>query len=185
MNSVTARSMLRLSHIKRWAVIPTHQNQSVAEHSFNCVALLMWTADLLHVRFLLDKEMIVAALIHDAEEAVTGDIPSPVKASVARNDESKELESITARTVMLNLVDAMEAYVFMLHEQSLGNTSIAWVAQDTQARVINYFEQFKQHMWKERKVLVQLDSANFLATVQRNLGLEQHPIQDWMNRLES
>lgn len=74
--------MLALSTINRWAKVDMLRPQSVAEHSFRVWVLVQ---DLYDVMFDIDHNSFEKqsthewALIHDAEEVYTGDIPSDVK----------------------------------------------------------------------------------------------------------
>lgn len=69
---------LRMAQVKRYPISHTNRDQSVAEHSFGVLLIVMeLTKDL------RDREMAQAALeyaiVHDAEEVFTGDIPSSFK----------------------------------------------------------------------------------------------------------
>lgn len=74
--------MLSLSTINRWAKVDMLRPQSVAEHSFRVWVLVQ---DLYDQMFDIDHNSFEKqstyewALIHDAEEVYTGDIPSDVK----------------------------------------------------------------------------------------------------------
>jgi len=74
--------MLSLSTINRWAKVDMLRPQSVAEHSFRVWVLVQ---DLYDQMFDVDSNSFERqstyewALIHDAEEVYTGDIPSDVK----------------------------------------------------------------------------------------------------------
>lgn len=74
--------MLSLSTINRWAKVDMLRPQSVAEHSFRVWVLVQ---DLYDQMFDIDHNSFEKqstyewALVHDAEEVYTGDIPSDVK----------------------------------------------------------------------------------------------------------
>lgn len=77
------KMMLRLCHIPRWGIIPMARPQSVGEHSFRVAAIAASLVDrigkfeTLTVDFL--HEVVWESIIHDCEEAVSGDIPSPYR----------------------------------------------------------------------------------------------------------
>ena len=68
--------LYRLADIKRWSVVRIDQKQSVAEHSFFVTLLAMRLANAIGAPV---GRIVQYALLHDAEEAWTGDIPAPVK----------------------------------------------------------------------------------------------------------
>ena len=118
----------RMSVVKRWGIVRTIKQQSVAEHCFNVQRIAIKLAGLVGV---LEYERLFeisqAALHHDDDEAVTGDIPSPAKMYVhtekwvdvqARawyDDASPETKAI------VKLADLLEAYHFLALEIRMGN----------------------------------------------------------------
>lgn len=69
---------LRMSQTKRYGICHTHRHQSVAEHSFGVLLITMHLTDGLRDRELAE-EANKYAILHDAEEVYTGDIPSSFK----------------------------------------------------------------------------------------------------------
>ena len=74
--------IFRLRFIQRWSLMRNAVPESVAEHSFQ-VALLAHALCSIG-REVFGKEVptervVTLALFHDAEEVITGDIPTPVK----------------------------------------------------------------------------------------------------------
>jgi 5'-deoxynucleotidase len=74
--------LYRLRFIQRWVLMRSAVTESVAEHSFQ-VALLTHALCTI-AREVFGKSVdaggaVILALFHDAEEVMTGDIPSPVK----------------------------------------------------------------------------------------------------------
>jgi hypothetical protein len=69
MNLEQLKLALNLHCIKRFQTHRLQMPKSVAEHSFRVAALYAY----------LGGKELLAALLHDAEEAMTGDLPSPIK----------------------------------------------------------------------------------------------------------
>jgi len=71
---------MRLHSVKRWHMIDTTRQQTLAEHSANVALLAMMIARTAPINFFDDANAIAgAALVHDIEEAFTGDIPTHTK----------------------------------------------------------------------------------------------------------
>lgn len=70
-----------LSEVRRWNFHPHHTHETVAEHSFYVAsyAVLMCMMD---GNYSLLQEIALSALVHDYEEALTGDLPMLVKREV-------------------------------------------------------------------------------------------------------
>ena len=106
--------ILRAQDVKRWGIVRMHKQQSLAEHSFNVAMIARALAKALGVP---DEQITKAALCHDLDEIITGDIPTPFKA-MAR-EKGMELNEIyqhaTGRTLakvyenIVKLADILEA----------------------------------------------------------------------------
>lgn len=70
------KDLLNLSHVPRWCITPVLKPQSVAEHSYRVAIIATEIARQVHVDI---REVVAWALVHDAPESYTGDIPSPFK----------------------------------------------------------------------------------------------------------
>lgn len=110
-----ARWLRRLSWVPRWAVVPTIHKQNVAEHSFHVSVLALWLVSL-HARgddgnFKLD--VLLAAMQHDADEARSGDAPSPYKDTPLDTEDQVE--------IVVKCADKLEALLFIEEERRLGN----------------------------------------------------------------
>ncbi|MBW2637435.1 MAG: HD domain-containing protein [Deltaproteobacteria bacterium] len=70
------QDILRAQDIKRWTIVRTVRQQSLAEHTFNVVMVARAIA---RKASLSDESIIKYALEHDLDEILTGDIPSPTK----------------------------------------------------------------------------------------------------------
>lgn len=74
--------MSRLKHIKRWGLMRNTMDENVAEHSFDVVLIahaLCAIASSVYEKELPEKEVVLRALYHETSEAITGDLPTPVK----------------------------------------------------------------------------------------------------------
>lgn len=74
--------ILRASGVTRWHIVRTVRPQSLAEHTFDVVMIARAIAK---IGGYDDGEIIKAALLHDLDEIVTGDIPTPTKSRARDN----------------------------------------------------------------------------------------------------
>lgn len=127
MNEIWGELDARLSMVQRWVVVNTIKKQSVAEHCFNVERIARRIAiEWLEIKNEAKIDYISqAALHHDDDEAITGDLPSPSKWILGEkwvdsrrdlwyNRECQELD-------IVKLADKMEAYQFLCMEAALGN----------------------------------------------------------------
>lgn len=133
------RQMRRLAFVPRWAIFPTNRSQSVAEHSFHVSHITLWLLGFSSYRedkdFVLD--CLIYAITHDADESVTGDIPSPSK--MARLDRPQS-------EILVKVADGLEAYAFLLEEKMMGNGAFADpIIDDVLQRTQPYFERMEWH----------------------------------------
>jgi len=139
------RRMRRLAIVPRWAVIPTLQDQSVAEHSYHVAHIALWVSRFHLVAFdgCLDDEILYYALIHDEAEAITGDIPSPagrlaIPGKSLQYELKNELGAVNASDairLILKVADLLEALLFVYEEGRLGNKGLAHVEADIVSRL--------------------------------------------------
>lgn len=73
---LTLTEILRAQNVNRWNLIATTREQSVAEHTFNVTMIVRALAKALKID---DNLLTKAAIEHDLDEVLTGDIPSPTK----------------------------------------------------------------------------------------------------------
>ena len=73
---LTINEILRAQNVKRWSLVATTRPQSIAEHTFNVTMIARSMCKSLGIP---DELVIKAALEHDLDECITGDIPSPTK----------------------------------------------------------------------------------------------------------
>lgn len=83
---MTLAEQLRASHVKRWHIVQTAREQTVAEHSFNVAVIAGSLAAGMRWGGLLVAQnklsLLNWALTHDMIESITGDVPTPFKKSL-------------------------------------------------------------------------------------------------------
>lgn len=113
--------ILRASGVTRWHIVRTVRPQSLAEHTFDVVMIARAIAKKAGIE---DYEITKAALLHDLDEIVTGDIPTPTKQKARDNGwELNDLyQNITGRelspdeSLIIQLADKMaDLYWLWLH----------------------------------------------------------------------
>lgn len=118
----------RLSKVKRWGILRTINQQSVAEHVFNvvriCETIGPWFG-ILGPRLLA---LLQGALHHDDYEAITGDIPSPAKGYLQETEKRVDTGAQMWYTgldpelkAVIKLADLLEAFHFSSLELKMGN----------------------------------------------------------------
>jgi 5'-deoxynucleotidase len=81
--SLSTAEQLRACHVRRWHIVQTSREQTLAEHSFavaviaGSLAASMRYKGLMHDR--LQLKLLQHALAHDLIEVRTGDMPTPFK----------------------------------------------------------------------------------------------------------
>lgn len=74
--------LIKMTDVKRWGIVHTAREQSVAEHSFRvwCLSLSLYDYLVPVPHNSMDREAVAYwALTHDADEIWTGDLPSTIK----------------------------------------------------------------------------------------------------------
>jgi 5'-deoxynucleotidase YfbR-like HD superfamily hydrolase len=122
----------RLSTIKRWGIVKTIQQQSVAEHCFNVQRICMRLAPLFNIDHAVEQFILSqAALHHDNKEALTGDIPSTAKGYTTIGENGVDTDPRGWYTgasdeikAIVKLADMLEMFHFMAIEMKMGNRYI-------------------------------------------------------------
>lgn len=74
--------MSRLKNIKRWGLMRNTEPENVAEHTFQ-VVMISHALCLIHNLHsedeISEKDVVLSALYHETAEAITGDLPTPIK----------------------------------------------------------------------------------------------------------
>lgn len=74
--------MSRLKYIKRWGLMRNNMEEDVAEHTFTVMLLSHALCVIKNTYFqggVSEKDVLCAALYHEAGEVITGDLPTPIK----------------------------------------------------------------------------------------------------------
>jgi 5'-deoxynucleotidase YfbR-like HD superfamily hydrolase len=84
MSQSRLQDLLALSIVPRWSIVPHFRPQSVAEHSFRVAAIALEIAQRLNKgvtpsSVIIERNVLLWALVHDGPEAETGDMPYPLK----------------------------------------------------------------------------------------------------------
>src|SRR5574340_903145 len=117
--SLSLRQRLRASHVKRWHIVETTKQQTVAEHSYNVWVFAEAICDVENINCEHTRcQVIEYALHHDLPEVVLGDVPTPSKALV--NMKRVEID-IYPRAAppndlvrdIVKLADVMDAILFL------------------------------------------------------------------------
>ena len=107
--------ILLAQNIKRWTIVSTTQDQSLAEHLFNVTMIARRIAAEAGIP---DERIIKYALDHDLDEVMTGDIPSPAKERMLIPDDykgkSRELCDC-GEAIVVKAADLIDAYLFIKH----------------------------------------------------------------------
>lgn len=113
--------ILRASGVTRWHIVRTVRPQSLAEHTFDVCMIARAIAKEAGYD---DYEIMKAAIVHDLDEIVTGDIPTPTKQKARENGwELNDLyRDVTGREIsddeslIVQLADKMaDLYWLWLH----------------------------------------------------------------------
>jgi hypothetical protein len=138
-----------LQCVRRFNFERMNRYQSVAEHSF-FVALLAWeAAGILNLKYEDVEALVVAALLHDAPEAATGDIPHLVKAALP-TQAVKELEDRARKELglpmflvvseevvsVVEFCDVLELAMYLREEAGSGNSLSRDIRYETHGRLV-------------------------------------------------
>lgn len=105
--------ILLAQNIHRWTIVSTIQQQSLAEHTFNVMAI---ARDICVEADMDDTNVMKYAFDHDLDEIETGDIPSPAKVRYhmthVYNGKNKEACS-PEELAIVKAADLLDALVFI------------------------------------------------------------------------
>jgi hypothetical protein len=131
--------LMDCQHVKRWTLICTVSPSTVASHSFNVAVLAMAIRHRMRTGAMLcsEAEICYYAMMHDVDEAETGDMPTPTKAAIraagvepntlypTQGGVSKPTESVRG---IVKLADLIDNYLF-ISQQGIGPRAAAAAAE--------------------------------------------------------
>ena len=156
--------LYRLRLIQRWVLMRSAVPENVAEHSFQVALLthaLCTIAESVFDKAVDTGTAVILALFHDAEEVMTGDIPSPVKHHNSGMLRSvREIESLAASELLsmvpqtlvdayrpligggghsdlmpwVKAADTLDAYLKCVTEDAAGNHEFATAERQLEAK---------------------------------------------------
>lgn len=134
--------ILRAQDVKRWGIVRMSKQQSLAEHSFNVAMIARALAKAVNYD---DEQLTKAALCHDLDEIVTGDIPTPFKVMARR--QGTELNAIYKHATGRNLTQ-LEADLLKLADLVEAHWYVSEYGQGSHAREVEHslFQQVMQFM---------------------------------------
>jgi len=138
---MTLAEILRAQIVKRWSIVNVSRHQSVAEHQYNVCMIARALAKILEEP---DETIIKAALCHDLEEVLFGDIPTPAKRFLREEHKvnvnlllsTMPYELTHIQGVILKVADLIDALHF-LRDHGIGDHAIA-VLHDVETRMTDY-----------------------------------------------
>ena len=107
--------LFRMKNIERWGLMYNTRPENLSEHSMECAVLahaLALIGNRIFKKQYDPKRLLSAALFHDMNEVLTGDLPTPIKYyndGIKRS--YKEIESISLEK-MLSLLDEETASAY-------------------------------------------------------------------------
>lgn len=123
--------MARMKYIERWSLMRNSRNENISEHSLEVAMLAHGLAIISNERCGGDldvNQIALMALYHDANEIITGDMPTPVKYfDEDIKDAYKRVENVASHTMINKLPDYMQKYyrpLFLPEEGAEGGS--AW-----------------------------------------------------------
>lgn len=141
MNFKRLKLMRAAARVKRLHVMSPMYAQSVGEHTFGLLAILFTIAE---GSVAISRSLIEGCLYHDAPEAITGDVPAPVKwhhgtladalnAAEYRIEQefSLSINLVEIERKLLSYCDLMELAMFSCEEADSGNIQMAVVLRNT------------------------------------------------------
>lgn len=111
------QDLMLAQDVKRWTIVRTIRDQSLAEHTFNVVMIARDIARRLDVD---DTKIIKYALDHDLDEILTGDIPTPAKdrLKISTSYDGKSFKECDSReSSIVAMADIIEAIAFITDNQ--------------------------------------------------------------------
>ena len=138
--------VFKLKDVQRFAGKSLNSNYSVGEHSFRVAALSMAIADSYNLENPKDKvcveKVLRKAILHDLEESITNDIPSPVKDAIK---ELRDLLRVAGEKLLreLTFIDAPKPKDYLnlwIRDKKGLSGEVITVADKLEGMLSSYFE---------------------------------------------
>ena len=145
--------MARMKYIERWALMRNSREENLSEHSLEVAMLAHSLAIISKERLGIDidpAEVALMGVYHDANEIITGDMPTPVKYyDEDIHNSYKRVENIASHTLMNKLPPDMKKYyepLLLGEEEALkffdsieGDVTEALSGDDVDAKLIEAY----------------------------------------------
>ena len=115
--------LMDAQHTKRWSLVGTTVENTVATHSFNVAVLAMAIRrQMRNTNHISESELCFFALMHDVKEVYTGDIPTPTKAKMRASgfdpenfdpEVPDERQPPPEMKAIIRLADLIDNYLFI------------------------------------------------------------------------
>jgi len=153
-----------LQHVPRWGIIRTIRQQSVAEHSYYVALYATYIAKKLNLMDLDCQWVTQAALVHDFEEMVSGDIPTPYKKYIGKVDDERIMGgprsmALSIMTIeprnrafceeIIRVADLFEAAMYLRDEYHMGNCQISDLMRYISDKFHVACKKLDEDLWEE------------------------------------
>jgi len=130
----TLNNTMRLMDVKRYTILPVSREQSVAEHTYGvcAIATFLWEK----IEKVEDLELFMWAFLHDIEESMIGDIPTPAKEFLLVKRDLGKLPCPDKYYPYIKIADYIEALRYMVQWGSGQATRMA--SRDCYMNLMNY-----------------------------------------------
>jgi len=133
--SLTVYEQLRACHVKRWHIVQTSREQTLAEHSFAVAVIAGSLAAAMRWKGLLQDsgklKLLQWSLAHDIIEVRTGDVPTPFK---------RDLEAVGGVGIMEKAEDRVDSETMGAYRQVKGSDIEAIVKLADQIEAIFFLQ---------------------------------------------
>lgn len=123
-----------LQYVRRWGIVRTTRDQSVAEHSYYVTLYARQIAAKFFPKWSYGEGLLMAALLHDMSEIHTGDLPAGVKRDknliVNGVSDYSEMWMNPHSKKIIKVADCLEAMIFIQEEKVMGNKTVKEVEID-------------------------------------------------------
>jgi len=148
------QDLMRISSVKRWHIVATAKEQTLADHTCR-VAILAYEIAMrlgyIH-EWGEEGDILLTALTHDTDEIMNGDTPGNTKNSI-----EDEVLPKTTTEMVVKLADVLETYLFIqqYHVDRHGKQVAHWCAK----RWTNLISQLPD---RDNKKMIELENELFV-----------------------